>query len=185
MSSTSASWKAARVGRPADQGRVRAVEGTAPYFQEGSPGRTWQDAAKAALVDKIAGMYFLGTFAVEQAGDAANDVGFFPFPLLGTEFDSENAIDAPIDGFMMSANPKNPEAAKAFLRCVGTPEAQGRTSSPRASAASRSPHRPTRAATTTSRRRPRRCSRAPATSPSSSTAMPAPTSPDRPACRAS
>jgi multiple sugar transport system substrate-binding protein len=95
-----------------------------PYFQEGAPGRTWQDAAKAALVDKTAGMYFLGTFAVEQAGDQASDVGFFSFPLLGTEFDGENAIDAPIDGFMMSANPKNPEAAKAFLRCVGSPEAQ-------------------------------------------------------------
>jgi multiple sugar transport system substrate-binding protein len=95
-----------------------------PYFQEGAPGRTWQDAAKAALVDKTAAMYFLGTFAVEQAGEDAADVGFFSFPLLGTEFDGENAIDAPIDGFMMSANPKNQEAAKAFLRCVGTPEAQ-------------------------------------------------------------
>jgi multiple sugar transport system substrate-binding protein len=95
-----------------------------PYFQEGAPGRTWQDAAKAALVDKTAGMYFLGTFAVEQAGDNGPDVGFFPFPLLGTAYDSENAIDAPIDGFMMSANPKNPEAAKAFLKCIGTPEAQ-------------------------------------------------------------
>lgn len=95
-----------------------------PYFQEGAPGRTWQDAAKAALVDKIAGMYFLGTFAIEQAGDAASDVGFFPFPLFGTEFDGENAIDAPIDGFMLSANPKNPDAAKAFLKCVATPEAQ-------------------------------------------------------------
>jgi multiple sugar transport system substrate-binding protein len=95
-----------------------------PYFQEGAPGRTWQDAAKAALVDKIAGMYFLGTFAVEQAGEFGTDVGFFPFPLLGTEFDSENAIDAPIDGFMLSANPKNPDAAKAFLKCVATPEAQ-------------------------------------------------------------
>ena len=95
-----------------------------PYFQEGAPGRTWQDAAKAALVDKKAGMYFLGTFAVEQAGDNGPDVGFFPFPLLGTAYDSENAIDAPIDGFMMSANPKNPEAAKAFLKCIGTPEAQ-------------------------------------------------------------
>jgi multiple sugar transport system substrate-binding protein len=95
-----------------------------PYFQEGAPGRTWQDAAKAALVDKVAGMYFLGTFAIEQAGDAASDVGFFPFPLFGTEYDSENAIDAPIDGFMLSANPKNPEAAKAFLKCVATPGAQ-------------------------------------------------------------
>jgi len=96
-----------------------------PYFQEGAPGRTWQDAAKTALVDKKAGMYFLGTFAVEQAGaENTTDVGFFPFPLLGTQYDSENAIDAPIDGFMMIAKPKNPEAAKAFLRCVGSPEAQ-------------------------------------------------------------
>lgn len=95
-----------------------------PYFQEGAPGRTWQDAAKAALVDKTAAMYFLGTFAVEQAGEHGADVGFFPFPLLGTEFDGENAIDAPIDGFMLSAKPKNPDAAKAFLKCVATPEAQ-------------------------------------------------------------
>jgi multiple sugar transport system substrate-binding protein len=95
-----------------------------PYFQEGAPGRTWQDAAKAALVDKIAGMYFLGTFALEQAGDAASDVGFFTFPLFGNEWDAEKAMDAPIDGFMLSANPKNPEAAKAFLECVGGPEAQ-------------------------------------------------------------
>jgi multiple sugar transport system substrate-binding protein len=95
-----------------------------PYFQEGAPGRTWQDAAKAALVDKVAGMYFLGTFALEQAGDAAPDVGFFPFPYFNNEWDSEKSIDAPIDGFMMVANPKNPDTAKAFLKCLGTPEAQ-------------------------------------------------------------
>lgn len=96
-----------------------------PYTQEGAAGRTWQDAAKAALVDKTAGMYFLGTFAAEQAAvEDIPDIGFFPWPTLGTEFDGENAIDAPIDGFMLSANPANPEAAKAFLKCVGTPEAQ-------------------------------------------------------------
>jgi len=95
-----------------------------PYFQEGPVGRTWQDAAKAALVDKTAGMYFLGTFALEQAGDAASDVGFFPFPYFGNEWDAEKAMDAPIDGFMLSKDPANPEAAKDFLRCVATPEAQ-------------------------------------------------------------
>jgi len=96
-----------------------------PYTQEGAAGRTWQDAAKSTLVDKTSGMYFLGTFAAEQAAvEDIPDIGFFPFPTLGTEFDGENAIDAPIDGFMLSANPKNPEAAKAFLKCVGTPEAQ-------------------------------------------------------------
>ena len=108
--------------------KVKAVfelwKGLLPYFQEGAPGRTWQDAAKAALNDKTAGMYFLGTFAVEQAGSNTADVGFFPFPTLGTQYDAENAIDAPIDGFMLSAKPKNPEAAKAFLRCVGSPAAQ-------------------------------------------------------------
>jgi multiple sugar transport system substrate-binding protein len=96
-----------------------------PYTQAGAPGRTWQDAAKSMLVDQSAGMYFLGTFAAEQAAvEDIPDIGFFPFPLLGTEFDTEMGIDAPIDGFALGPNPENPEAAKAFLKCVGTPEAQ-------------------------------------------------------------
>lgn len=96
-----------------------------PYTQVGAAGRTWQDAAKSTLVDKTTGMYFLGTFAAEQAAvEDIPDIGFFPFPTLGTEFDDENAIDAPIDGFMLSADPENPEAAKAFLACAATPEAQ-------------------------------------------------------------
>jgi multiple sugar transport system substrate-binding protein len=96
-----------------------------PYTQEGAPGRTWQQAAQAMLVDKTAGMYFLGTFAAEQAAiEDIPDIGFFPFPLLGTEFDAEMGIDAPIDGFALGPDPKNLEAAKAFLKCVATPEAQ-------------------------------------------------------------
>jgi multiple sugar transport system substrate-binding protein len=96
-----------------------------PYLQEGGPGRTWQDAARTML-DKRAGMFFLGTFATQQApsADVVADIGFFPFPALGTAFDGENAIDAPINGFMLSRNPKNPGAAKAFLRCVATAAAQ-------------------------------------------------------------
>jgi multiple sugar transport system substrate-binding protein len=110
--------------------RVKAVfeiwrDDLLPYTQEGAPGRTWQDAAKSMLVDQSAGMYFLGTFAAEQAAvEDIPDIGFFPFPLLGTEFDGEMGIDAPIDGFALGPNPENPEAAKAFLKCVGTPEAQ-------------------------------------------------------------
>ncbi len=97
-----------------------------PYFQQGAPGRKWQDAAKAMMVDKTAAMYFLGTFAVAQAPSPADvaDIGFFPFPALGTQYDAENAIDAPIDGFMLSKSPKNPDAAKAFLKCVATAPAQ-------------------------------------------------------------
>ena len=101
-------------------------KGLLPYFQEGAPGRKWQDAAKTMIVDKKAGMYFLGTFAAQQAPTPEDvaDIGFFPFPTLGTQYDSENAIDAPIDGFMLSAKPKNAEAAKAFLKCVATGKAQ-------------------------------------------------------------
>ena len=95
-----------------------------PYLQEGALGRTWQDAAQA-MVGKTAGMYFLGTFAGEQASEADRaDLDFFPFPTLGTEFDSELGIDAPIDGFMMAANPANPDAAKAFLEYLSTGAAQ-------------------------------------------------------------
>jgi multiple sugar transport system substrate-binding protein len=43
------------------------------------------------------------------------DLDFFPFPLMGTQFDGENAIEAPIDGFMLSKSPANPDAAKALL----------------------------------------------------------------------
>ena len=102
-----------------------------PYFQQGAPGRTWQDAANAALVPDasgkyVAGMYFLGTFAGAGQVPKADltDVGMFTFPTLGTAYDSENAMDAPIDGFMLTAHPANVAAAKAFLACIGTSGAQ-------------------------------------------------------------
>ena len=92
-------------------------------------GRTWQDTANL-LVQKKAGMYFLGTFAGQQATAQADhdDLDFFPFPTLGTSFDSELGIDAPIDGFMMTA--KSPtlaadkDAAMAFLEYLSTGPAQ-------------------------------------------------------------
>jgi multiple sugar transport system substrate-binding protein len=92
-------------------------------------GRTWQDTANL-LVQKKAGMYFLGTFAGQQATAQADhdDLDFFPFPTLGTEFDSELGIDAPIDGFMLTA--KSPtlaadkDAALAFLEYLSSGPAQ-------------------------------------------------------------
>ena len=84
------------------------------------PGRT----PPSLLVQKKAGMYFLGTFAGQQATEQADhdDLDFFPFPTLGTEFDAELGIDAPIDGFMLTA--KSPNLAptgrrKAFLEYLG------------------------------------------------------------------
>jgi multiple sugar transport system substrate-binding protein len=102
-----------------------------PFMQDGAAGRTWQDAAQA-LVQKKAGMYLLGMFVSQQfqtagAADLA-DLDFFPFPNLGTTFDAEKALDAPIDGFMISS--KSPTlsadltAAKAFVEYLGQPATQ-------------------------------------------------------------
>lgn len=96
-----------------------------PHFQTGALGRTWQEAAQA-MVGKTAGMYFLGTFAAQQAqtDEEKADLDFFPFPTLGTEFDAELGIDAPIDGFMLSTAKKNPEGSKALLEFLASGEAQ-------------------------------------------------------------
>lgn len=102
-----------------------------PFHQEGAAGRTWQDAAQA-LVQKKAGMYLLGMFVSQQfqeAGDAdLEDLDFFPYPSLGTEFDAEQALDAPIDGFMISANSpslgEDLDAAKAFMEYLAQPATQ-------------------------------------------------------------
>jgi multiple sugar transport system substrate-binding protein len=101
-----------------------------PYYQAGAAGRLWQDAA-AGLVAKTTGMMLqpqvVQTF--QAAGAAAlADLDFFPWPNHGTSFDAEAALDAPIDGFMLTA--KSPglaadeAAAKAFLGFLGTGQAQ-------------------------------------------------------------
>src|SRR4051794_24334454 len=96
-----------------------------PYQQEGALGRTWQQAADG-VVKKTSAMYFLGTFAGQQATkkEDHDDLDFFPFPTLGTQYDTELGIDAPIDGFMLSAKAKNVDPAKAFLEYLATGEAQ-------------------------------------------------------------
>jgi multiple sugar transport system substrate-binding protein len=95
-----------------------------PSYQQGALGLTWQEAAKAAMSGQ-AGMYFLGTFATQQATpDQLKNVDFFAWPGMGTQYDSEQAIDAPIDGLMLSKAPKNLAGAKSLLECVGTPEAE-------------------------------------------------------------
>lgn len=96
-----------------------------PYLQPGALGRTWQEAAQS-LMNREAAMYFLGTFAAEQAPTPEDlaDLDFFAFPQLGTAFDDEWGIDAPIDGFMLSKAPRNIDAARKFLKCMSTGAAQ-------------------------------------------------------------
>lgn len=111
--------------------RVKAVfaawEEILPYYQPDANGRTWQDAANA-LGDKSAGMYLLGTFITsnfdgETQTDIIDDIDFFLFPGINDEH-GQDAIEAPIDGFMMAAAPQNPEGAKALLAGLGTAAAE-------------------------------------------------------------
>lgn len=108
--------------------RVKAVFETwrelLPYHQAGAAGRTWQEAAQA-MVAGDTGMIFLGTFAAEQAAaQEQDDLRLAPFPRLGTDFDDEMAIDAPINGFMLSRAPQAPDAARELLRHLASGAAQ-------------------------------------------------------------
>jgi len=99
-------------------------KGLLPLHQTGSLGRTWQEAAQA-LLQKKAGMYLLGSFVGEQfpAGPDREDLDFFPFPEVDPNVGTD-AVEAPIDGFMMARRPKNEKGAKEFLSYLGTPEAE-------------------------------------------------------------
>jgi multiple sugar transport system substrate-binding protein len=106
--------------------RVKAVfaawEEILPHYQPDANGRTWQDAANG-LGDKSIGMYLLGTFITSNFDSATqqdiiDDIDFFLFPSIADEH-GQDAIEAPIDGFMMAAAPANPEGAKALLTGLG------------------------------------------------------------------
>jgi multiple sugar transport system substrate-binding protein len=96
-----------------------------PYYSPAFAGLTWQEAAQQ-LLRKKAGMYLLGLFVAEQfvAGGTADldQLDFFPFPDMGTQYDAEKALDAPIDVYMMSKKSPSLNAdqgqAKAFLEFV-------------------------------------------------------------------
>jgi multiple sugar transport system substrate-binding protein len=92
-------------------------------YQPGALGRTWQESG-ADLQNKKTGMFLLGTFVGTVFTDkkAYADLDFFPFPVINSKYD-QDSVEAPIDGFMMSKKPKNPEAAKALLAYLGSAEA--------------------------------------------------------------
>lgn len=73
-----------------------------PFYNDGVAGMTWQQGADL-LIQKKAGMMVIGLFVSQQfqASDVS-DLDFFAFPDLGTKYDAEKALDAPIDVMMMS-----------------------------------------------------------------------------------
>ena len=95
------------------------------YYQPQAAGRIWQDAA-AGLVAKTTGMMLQPQVAetFQAAGAAAfADLDFFPWPNHGTQWDAEKALDAPIDGYMLTAKSTtladDMANAKAFLAFLG------------------------------------------------------------------
>jgi multiple sugar transport system substrate-binding protein len=94
-----------------------------PYCQPGANGRTWQEAAQS-LVAKQTGMYLLGMFVGQQfSGEDAKDLDFFPFPAID-EAHGQDALEAPIDGFMISGKAKNVEGAKRLCKYLASAQAQ-------------------------------------------------------------
>jgi multiple sugar transport system substrate-binding protein len=97
-----------------------------PYYQPDPNGRPWEEAANA-LADKSAGMYLIGTFITsaydsETQADIIDDIDFFLFPEVDPAH-GQDAIEAPIDGFMMAADPANEAGAKALLGGLGSADA--------------------------------------------------------------
>jgi multiple sugar transport system substrate-binding protein len=93
-----------------------------PYHQDGALGRTWQEAAQG-LAQKKAGMYLLGLFVAQQFSAAdLSDLDFFTFPEIDSTIGAD-ALDAPIDGFMMAKKPKNETGAKKLLAYIGSKDA--------------------------------------------------------------
>ncbi|MFC4007708.1 ABC transporter substrate-binding protein [Nonomuraea purpurea] len=99
--------------------KVRQVfdtwRGLMEYHQPAALGRTWQEAGQS-LAQKKTGMYVLGMFVAQQFPEAdLDDLDFFTFPEINPAFGTDS-IDAPIDGYMVSAKAKNVEGAKALLK---------------------------------------------------------------------
>ena len=109
--------------------RVKAVfkewASLLPYFQPDAASRHVLDGA-AEMIDGQAGMYFSGTFAANATTDPSviDDLGMFSFPLFGNRYDSENAIDAPLEGLAISTNRHDLGTAKKLLECAATVPAQ-------------------------------------------------------------
>jgi multiple sugar transport system substrate-binding protein len=102
------------------------------YYSPGFRGLTWEQGADQ-LLRKQAGMYLLGLFVGDEfkaSGSPADldQLDFFPFPDLGANYDSEKALDAPIDVYMLSKHSPTLNndlgQAKAFLEFMSKGSSQ-------------------------------------------------------------
>jgi multiple sugar transport system substrate-binding protein len=106
-----------------DQQKVKDVfdnwKALLPYQDPAALGATWQDATKT-LTDKKSGMYLIGSFVAQDITDKAilDDLDFFQFPSIAVE--GTDAIEAPIDGFVLSRRGASNKAAKDMLSFFGS-----------------------------------------------------------------
>jgi multiple sugar transport system substrate-binding protein len=108
--------------------KVRGVfdlwRGLMPYHQKGANGRTWQEAAQS-LAQKKSGMAVFGLPHPGQQFPEADrdDLDFFPFPEIDSAY-GQDAVEAPIDGFLLSKKSKRQKQGKELLKYLATPAAE-------------------------------------------------------------
>lgn len=97
-----------------------------PYYTPGATGRIWQDAVKIFDQGKTSAMIFQGTDQVgpQVSKSSLADLDFFPFPQIDSQYPTDSGIDAPIDGFLMSAKVNNHAGAVAFMEYLGSAKAE-------------------------------------------------------------
>ncbi|MEY9874831.1 multiple sugar transport system substrate-binding protein [Streptacidiphilus sp. MAP12-33] len=93
-----------------------------PYYQQGALGLTWQESAQA-LQQKKTGMMTLGMFLGQQFGSDVSDLDFFAYPSIDPA-NGQDAVEAPIDGFLLSHKAKNADASKKLLTFLATAKAE-------------------------------------------------------------
>ncbi|SEN52069.1 ABC transporter substrate-binding protein [Palleronia pelagia] len=93
-------------------------------FVDNHTAYSWQEALPF-MVNGDAAAYLMGNFAVaplREAGLSDDQLDYYQFPAINP--DVELAEDAPTDTFHVPAQASNPEAGKAFLKYVTSPEVQ-------------------------------------------------------------
>ncbi len=93
------------------------------YFIDDPAAYSWQEALQF-MIDGEAAMYLMGDFIRDSYPDdvEAEQLDFFQFPIIDPAVPIGE--DAPTDGYFISANSQNPEAAKEFLAFLGSAEVQ-------------------------------------------------------------
>lgn len=95
-----------------------------PFHQPGGSSQKWETASQA-LVKKQVGMAVIGMFVGQSFTnpDDQADLDFFPFPVINPQFGT-GAVEAPMDGFLISKKPKNLDGATRLLEFLGTAQAE-------------------------------------------------------------